>query len=191
MIRRCSKDDIDTVYEIINDSARAYEGHIPEDRYHQPYMTRDELLSEIADGVVFYGFEEEGELAAVMGIQDKGLVTLIRHAYTRTEKRGRGIGSKLLAHLLAEQDKPVLIGTWRDAEWAIRFYQKHGFRLVSEEDKERLLKRYWSIPERQIETSVVLVDAGSGGKRLQIGAASSSAATLPGDTVHGQGGSNL
>jgi GNAT superfamily N-acetyltransferase len=122
-------------------------------------MSRDELLSEIEDGVDFSGYEEEGRLLAVMGLQEKGAVTLIRHAYTRTEARGRGIGSKLLAHLLADQTRPVLIGTWRDAGWAIRFYQKHGFRLASEEQKERLLRRYWSISERQIETSVVLVGA--------------------------------
>ena len=158
MIRRCNEKDIDTVYEIINDSARAYKGHIPEDCYHQPYMTKDELLSEITDGVVFYGYEDNGRLVAVMGIQDKGPVILIRHAYTSTEKRGRGIGSKLLEHLLARRAKPVLIGTWRGAEWAIRFYQKHDFELACEEHKDRLLREYWSIPQRQIETSVVLVD---------------------------------
>lgn len=122
-------------------------------------MPKDELLSEIADGVVFYGYEEDGHLVAVMGIQDKGPVILIRHAYTSTDKRGRGIGSSLLEHLLGMTTKPVLIGTWRDAEWAIRFYQRHGFRLVSEDQKDRLLRQYWSIPERQAVTSVVLVDA--------------------------------
>jgi GNAT superfamily N-acetyltransferase len=154
----CGERDIDTMYEIINDSARAYEGHIPQDRYHQPYMPQDELLSEIADGVAFYGYEEDGSLVAVMGIQDKGPVTLIRHAYTRTERQGEGIGSRLLEHLLETTTKPVLIGTWRGASWAVRFYQKHGFRLVGEEEKDRLLREYWSIPPRQVETSVVLVD---------------------------------
>ena len=158
MIRLCQERDIDAIYEIINDSAHAYRGHIPEDRYHEPYMPMDQLLSEIAHGVAFYGFEDEGRLVAVMGLQDKGPVTLIRHAYTRTEQRGRGIGSRLLAHLLGMMAKPVLIGTWRDAGWAIRFYEKHGFRLVSEQEKERLLREYWSIPERQVETSVVLAD---------------------------------
>ena len=158
MIRLCSQRDIDTVYEIINDSARAYEGHIPDDCYHQPYMPQDELLTEIADGVVFYGYEEDGSLVAVMGIQDRGPVTLIRHAYTRTERRGEGIGSKLLEHLLGITTKPVMIGTWRGATWAVMFYQKHGFKLAGEEDKDRLLREYWSIPHRQIETSVVLVD---------------------------------
>jgi len=158
VIRLCQQPDIDAIYEIINDSARAYKGHIPDDRYHEPYMPMDHLLAEMADGVIFYGFEEGGQLVAVMGLQDKGPVTLIRHAYTRTEKRGEGIGSRLLAHLLGMIAKPVLIGTWRDATWAIRFYEKHGFRLVSEEEKERLLREYWSIPERQVETSVVLAN---------------------------------
>lgn len=158
MIRLCHQKDIDTIHEIINDSARAYEGHVPEDCYHEPYMPKDKLLSEIADGVVFYGYEDDGHLVAVMGIQDKGPVILIRHAYTSTEKRGRGIGSSLLEHLLGMTAKPVLIGTWRDAGWAIRFYQKHGFRLVSDDQKDSLLRQYWSIPERQVVTSVVLVD---------------------------------
>lgn len=158
MIRLCTRRDIDAICEIINDSARAYAGHIPDDRYHQPYMPKDELLSEIADGVVFYSYETGGSLVAVMGIQDRGPVTLIRHAYTRTERRGEGIGSKLLEHLLETTTKPVLIGTWRGATWAITFYQKHGFTLAGEEDKNRLLREYWSIPDRQVETSVVLVD---------------------------------
>ena len=158
MIRLCGQKDIDTIYEIINDSARAYQGYIPDDYYHQPYMLQDELLSEIADGVVFYGYEEDGSLAAVMGIQDRGPVTLIRHAYTRPERRREGIGSELLEHLLGITTKPVMIGTWRDATWAVMFYQKHGFKLVGEEDKDRLLREYWSISPRQVETSVVLVD---------------------------------
>ncbi len=157
LIRLCSQKDMDTVYEIINDSARAYSGHIPEDCYHQPHMPREELQSEVADGVVFYGYEDNGVLVAVMGIQDKGPVTLIRHAYTRTEKRGMGIGSRLLEYLLQMTTTPVLVGTWRDARWAIRFYEKHGFELASTEHKTRLLKEFWSISPRQIETSVVLV----------------------------------
>ena len=158
MIRLCQQQDIDSIHEIINDAARAYRGHIPDDRYHEPYMPMEQLLAEMADGVVFYGVEDDVQLVAVMGLQDKGPVTLIRHAYTRTEKRGEGIGSRLLAHLLGMTDRPVLIGTWRDATWAIGFYEKHGFRLVSEQEKTRLLRGYWSIPERQVETSVVLAN---------------------------------
>ena len=158
MIRSCTEKDVGAMVEIINDSARAYKGHIPQDCYHQPYMPEDELLSEIADGVTFYGYQDDVRLVAVMGIQDKGPVVLIRHAYTRTEKRGRGIGSRLLDHLLEMTTKPVLVGTWRDAKWAIRFYQKHGFRLVGKEQKDALLRRFWSISQRQVETSVVLVD---------------------------------
>jgi GNAT superfamily N-acetyltransferase len=158
VIRLCTQEDTHAVYEIINGSASAYRGHIPEDCYHDPYMPKDELLSEIADGVVFYGYEDKGLLVAVMGIQDKGPVFLIRHAYTRTERRGEGFGSKLLDHLLQMATKPVLIGTWRGATWAIRFYEKHGFRPTTREHTERLLREYWSISPRQVETSVVLVE---------------------------------
>jgi GNAT superfamily N-acetyltransferase len=158
VIRRCNMMDIDIIHDIINDGASAYKGHIPEDCYHEPYMPRDEFLSEIADGVVFYGYEEDGLLVAVMGIQDKGPVILIRHAYTRTGKRRKGLGSRLLEHLLEMTTKPVLIGTWRDASWAVRFYEKHGFQLASEEQKDSLLRKYWSIPHRQVEASVVLFD---------------------------------
>jgi GNAT superfamily N-acetyltransferase len=158
VIRKYTDQDAGTIQAIINEAARAYEGHIPADCYHQPYMTRDELLSEIAAGVTFYGYEDAGRLVAVMGIQDRGPVMLIRHAYTRPVAQRQGLGSQLLLHLLGMACKPVLIGTWRDAAWAIRFYQKHGFRLVSEAEKERLLRRYWTIPERQIETSVVLAN---------------------------------
>ena len=158
MIRPCNQKDIGAMCDIINDSARAYKGHIPDDCYHQPYMPIDELVAEIADGVVFYGYEEEGLLVAIMGIQDKGPVVLIRHAYTRTDRRGEGIGTQLLEHLQGMTTKPVLIGTWRDAGWAIRFYQKHGFTCVSQAQKDRLLREYWSISQRQVETSVVLVD---------------------------------
>jgi GNAT superfamily N-acetyltransferase len=158
VIRLCTEQDIGTMVEIINAGARAYQGHIPADCYHQPYMPEDELRSEIAGGVTFYGYQDGGVLVAVMGIQDKGPVVLIRHAYTRTAERGKGIGSRLLVHLLQMTTKPVLIGTWRDAGWAIRFYQKHGFRLVSTVEKDALLRTYWSISDRQVETSVVLVD---------------------------------
>lgn len=158
MIRRCTESDFDTIYEIINDAAQVYHGVIPDDRWHEPYMSRDELDGEIRDNVLFWGEEQEGRLAGVMGIQDKGDVTLIRHAYVRLELRNRGIGTRLLRHLENMADKPVLIGTWADASWAISFYKNRGFRLVSDEEKNALLKKYWSIPKRQVETSVVLVN---------------------------------
>ena len=141
---------------IINDAARAYEGIIPADRWHEPYMPMEELQAQVADGIVFSGYESDGELVGVMGIQDKGDVTLIRHAYVKTSERRKGIGEKLLKHLEVTTRKPVLIGTWADAAWAIRFYEKNGYRVLSRAETARLLKRYWSIPERQIETSVVL-----------------------------------
>jgi GNAT superfamily N-acetyltransferase len=123
------------------------------------HMSKQELRHEIDEGVAFWGFEENGSLAGVMGLQPVQEVTLIRHAYVRTESQRRGIGAHLLSHLRKLTAGPVLIGTWTDAVWAIRFYEKHGFRIVSEEQKDRLLKRYWGIPERQIETSIVLADA--------------------------------
>jgi len=160
MIRRCNSSEFGTIYEIINDAARAYKGVIPEDRWKEPYMGREELLHEINSGVVFWGYEEDNELLGVMGIQNVQDVTLIRHSYVRTVMQKRGIGSKLLSHLLRQTTKPVLIGTWADAVWAVRFYEKYGFKLVTKEEKDGLLKKYWSIPARQIETSVVL----AGGK---------------------------
>lgn len=158
MIRRCTQADFEAIYEIINDAAEAYKGVIPSDAWHEPYMSREELAREIADGVVFWGSEERGDLAGVMGIQHVGDVTLIRHSYVRTAKRSRGIGGKLIAHLRGLTQRPVLIGTWAAATWAVRFYERNGFKLVSPEEKDRLLGRYWSVPERQIETSVVLAD---------------------------------
>jgi GNAT superfamily N-acetyltransferase len=158
VIRLCVDSDFETIYEIVNDAAQAYQGIIPADRWHEPYMPREELQHEIEGGVWFWGYEEEGELIGVMGIQDVQDVTLIRHAYVRTARRGQGIGSKLLSHLRTLTDRSILIGTWAAATWAIRFYEKHGFRLVSQEEKNRLLKAYWSIPERQVETSVVLAE---------------------------------
>jgi N-acetylglutamate synthase-like GNAT family acetyltransferase len=158
MIRPCKPDDFETIYEIVNDAAQAYKGVIPADRWHEPYMPREELQHEIDAGVRFWGYEENGELVGVMGIQEMQDVTLIRHAYVRTTQRRKGIGGKLLSHLLTLSERPILIGTWAAATWAIRFYEKHGFRLVSEEEKNRLLKKYWSIPERQVETSVVLAE---------------------------------
>ena len=144
------------MFSIINDAAQAYKGIIPADRWHEPYMPLEELKGQIADGIVFSGYEEGGKLLGVMGIQDKGEVTLIRHAYVSTRERRKGIGEKLLKHLEAITRKPVLIGTWADAAWAIRFYEKNGFHVVSRAETDRLLRKYWSIPERQIATSVVL-----------------------------------
>lgn len=158
MIRRCEEQDYKTIYEIINDAAQAYKGIIPEDRWHEPYMTVEELKQQIDDGVQFWGYEEEGQVVGVMGIQPKGAVTLIRHAYVRTAQRNKGIGSKVLAYLCSLTEQPVLIGTWAAASWAISFYKRHGFRVVSDLEKEQLLRKYWSIPERQIATSVVLVN---------------------------------
>jgi len=158
MIRECVTADFDAIHEIINDAAEAYRGVIPSDRWHEPYMSREALAAEIRDGVRFWGWEEQGQLVGVMGIQDVKDVTLIRHAYARTVRRGDGIGGKLLGHLRSLTQRPLLIGTWAAASWAIRFYEKHGFRLVDEAQKAALLRKYWNIPERQIETSVVLAE---------------------------------
>ena len=162
VIRLCVDSDFETIYEIINDAAQAYKGVIPAGRWKEPYMPKDELWHEIEDGVQFWGYEEDGELVGVMGIQHVQDVTLIRHAYVRTTRRNQGIGGKLLAHLRKQTECPILIGTWADATWAVRFYEKYGFRLVTEEEKNRLLKKYWSIPERQVETSVVLAEQDKG-----------------------------
>ena len=158
MIRRCDDRDFESIWTIINDGAQAYKGIIPADRWTEPYMSREKLQHEIDDGVVFWGFKETGTLTGVMGIQEVQDVTLIRHAYVRSGNQNRGIGGHLLSHLRGLTSGPVLIGTWAAAVWAIRFYEKHGFQVVSPQEKDRLLKKYWSIPERQIETSVVLAD---------------------------------
>jgi GNAT superfamily N-acetyltransferase len=159
MIRRCSDGDSEVIWRIINDGAQAYKAVIPADQWTEPYMSPEEMQGEISDGVVFWGFEDRGELVGVMGIQKVQDVTLIRHAYVRSSWQKRGIGAQLLAHLRGLTHHPILIGTWADAVWAIRFYEKHGFRMVSFADKDRLLKKYWNIPERQRETSVVLADS--------------------------------
>jgi N-acetylglutamate synthase-like GNAT family acetyltransferase len=158
MIRHCDNRDFDLIWAIINDGAQAYKGIIPADRWTEPYMSQEKLRHEIDDGVVFWGFEENGTLAGVMGLQEVQDVTLIRHAYVLTIRQRRGIGGSLLHHLLALANSPVLIGTWADAIWAIHFYEKNDFRLVGTEEKNRLLKKYWTVPQRQIETSVVLAD---------------------------------
>lgn len=156
MIRECKESDFRTISEIINDAAQAYKGVIPEDRWHEPYMSFKELRKEIEDGVIFWGLEHDGQLIGVMGIQDKGEVTLIRHVYIWTRAQKLGIGTRLLRHLESMTENPILIGTWAATSWAISFYEKNGYILVSEEEKNRLLRKYWSIPERQVETSVVL-----------------------------------
>ena len=146
------------IYDIINDAAFAYKDVIPDDCWHEPYMPERELKLQIEEGVEFWCYKEDDKILGVMGIQDKGEVTLIRHAYVRTAARNKGIGSKLLAHLGAFTSKPILIGTWAAAGWAIRFYQKHGFHLLSTDEKNNLLAKYWTIPQRQVETSVVLAN---------------------------------
>ena len=158
MIRACHGGDFETIFSIINEAARAYEGIIPEDCWKEPYMSREELGHEMDEGVVFWGYEEDGQLLGVMGIQHVKDVTLVRHAYICPARQRQGIGGKLLSTLRRQTDRPVLIGTWADAVWAIQFYEKHGFRLVPEEEKNRLLRMYWTVPQRQMETSVVLVD---------------------------------
>lgn len=163
-IRRCDASDFEQIWSIINDGASAYRGVIPADCWTEPYMSREELKHEIDDGVVFWDYEDSRTLSGVMGIQPVQDVTLIRHAYVRGSAQKRGIGSQLLAHLLDMATTPVLIGTWADAVWAIRFYEKHGFRLLNSQEKDKLLKRYWTIPQRQAETSVVLADSSYWGR---------------------------
>jgi GNAT superfamily N-acetyltransferase len=159
MIRPCHDHEFDTIWAIINDGAQAYKGVIPEDRWTEPYMSKEKLQHEIDDGVVFSGYEDAGTLVGVMGIQEVGDVTLIRHAYVRTSHQNHGIGGQLLLHLRKLASGPILIGTWTDASWAIKFYERHGFRVVPPAEKERLLRKYWKIPQRQMETSVVLAEA--------------------------------
>ena len=158
MIRKCVENEVDAIHEIINDAASAYKGAIPADCWHEPYMSKDYLEHELHAGVIFWGYEENGELVGVMGIQHVQDVTLIRHAYVRTAHRNKGIGGKLLTFLKTLTSKQLLVGTWQAAVWAIRFYEKQGFRLVTVEEKDRLLRKYWTITERQRETSVVLAD---------------------------------
>ena len=159
MIVQTKQEDFKHVYNIINDAASAYKGVIPADMWHEPYMSEEELRNQIDDGVKFWCYLDKGNIVGVMGIQDKSDVTLIRHAYVRTTERNKGIGGELLRHLSELTTKPILIGTWADASWAINFYKKHGYQLVSFEEKEKLLRKYWTISPRQIETSVVLASS--------------------------------
>jgi len=158
MIRKCMDSDFEVIFEIINNSAQAYRGVIPAECWHEPYMPRGEIKDEIENGVCFWGLEEEEALVGVMGIQDKGDVTLIRHSYVRSNERNQGIGTRLLRFLESTTEKPILIGTWADASWDIEFYKKNGYRLLPEEEKNRLLRKYWKIPELQVVTSVVLAN---------------------------------
>lgn len=159
MIRRCTDDDVPTIDAIVNEAATAYRGVIPSDCWHEPYMKRSELVAEIAAGVQFWGWEDGGALAGVMGLQEVRDVTLIRHAYVRPSHQGRGIGAALLRALASQATRPLLIGTWADAAWAVRFYERHGFRVVTGAEKDRLLETYWTISPRQRDTSVVLTRA--------------------------------
>jgi N-acetylglutamate synthase-like GNAT family acetyltransferase len=168
-VREATKADTTAIGAIVNAAAVAYRGVIPQDRWHEPYMPAEELEREIADGVRFWVAEDGGEMLGVMGIQDRREVTLIRHAYVSPIAQRRGVGGVLLRHLLGIARRPVLIGTWADAKWAIDFYRKHGFRLASPMEKDILLAKYWSIPERQIETSVVLMEEGAVDKLSRIG----------------------
>jgi N-acetylglutamate synthase-like GNAT family acetyltransferase len=160
-IRPIRDEERAAVLAIINDAAQRYRGVIPQDRWHEPYFSAEYLEDELAAGVQFFGYEADGELVGVMGVQDVEDVTLIRHAYVSTRAQRGGIGGRLLRSLLAKANgRPVLIGTWADASWAVAFYEKHGFERVDAEEKTRLLRRYWDVPERQIETSVVLRERG-------------------------------
>ncbi len=158
MIRRCLDNEFDTIYEIINDGAKAYKGVIPDDQWHEPYMSKSVLQQQIKEGVDFWGFDKNGTLCGVMGIQQLGDVTLIRHAYVCTSEQRRGIGGQLLELLREQSDKPFLIGMWMEATWAIEFYKKHGFQRIPKDRISGLLEKYWTISKRQVETSTVLAD---------------------------------
>jgi GNAT superfamily N-acetyltransferase len=158
MIHLCDHSDFASIWAIINDASQVYQGVIPEDCWTEPYMSENELRREIEHGVAFWGYAESNKLIGVMGIQEVQGVTLIRHAYVLATSQKRGIGALLLSHLRKMTPRPILIGTWSDALWAIRFYEKHGFQIVRPELKNRLLEHYWRVPERQIQASVVLAD---------------------------------
>ena len=160
-IRPCRDDERPAILAIVNPAAEAYRGVIPADRWHEPYMPAEELDSEIEAGVAFWGYEDAGELLGIMGIQPVRDVHLIRHAYVAPEAQRRGVGGALLEHLLESTEGPILVGTWGAATWAIDFYRRHGFEQVTPRRKDELLREYWEIPERQVETSVVLA-RGSG-----------------------------
>ena len=156
VIRRCHDHEREAIFAIVNAAAGAYRDVIPPDRWHEPYMPMDELDGEIAAGVAFWGYEDDGVLLGIMGIQAVRDVDLIRHAYVLPAHQGRGIGGALIEHIMRTAEGRILVGTWATAEWAIRFYRRHGFRQVTPARKDELLRAYWAIPERQVETSVVL-----------------------------------
>lgn len=158
--------------EIVNAAAEAYRGVIPADRWHEPYIRAAELDAELAAGVRFWGYDAGGRLLGVMGIQAVRDVDLIRHAYVRPDEQGRGIGGALVAHLRRQSARQVLVGTWAAAEWAVRFYERHGFALVPPERTAQLLATYWDIPRRQVETSVVLASPASTVTEAELGARS-------------------
>lgn len=158
MIRPCADADFEVILEVINDAASAYQRVIPADQWHDPYMPAADLRDEMAAGVRFWAYEQADAIIGVMGVQDVDDVTLIRHAYVRTASRNQGIGEQLLRHLRDRSARPLLIGTWAAATWAIHFYERRGFQLVSDDERNRLLKRYWTVPPGQIAASVVLVD---------------------------------
>lgn len=155
-VRPCGVDEQPEMLAIVNAAAEAYRGVIPEDRWHEPYMDAAELEQEIAAGVRFWGYEQDGSLVGVMGIQPVADVDLIRHAYVLPSHQGTGVGSRLLDHLREMTSRRILIGTWAAADWAIRFYRRNGFQVVPADRTATLLRTYWDIPERQIATSVVL-----------------------------------
>jgi GNAT superfamily N-acetyltransferase len=155
-IRRCRDNEHDALLRIINLAAKKYQGVIPADRWHEPYMDADELTAEISAGVEFWGVELDAVLVGVMGVQEVLDVDLIRHAYVLPAYQGKGIGGDLLTELCSRRSRPILVGTWATASWAIDFYKRHGFGVVQPEETKALLKKYWTIPDRQIETSVVL-----------------------------------
>jgi N-acetylglutamate synthase-like GNAT family acetyltransferase len=159
LIRASTDADLDAMLAIVNDAARRYEGAIPADRWHDPYMSADALAAEIASGVSFWVADDGGRVVGLMGIQDRGDVALVRHAYVASGAQRGGVGTRLLRHVTARVNKPILIGTWAAATWAIDFYRRNGYTVVSPAEKDRLLRTYWSIPARQVETSVVLADA--------------------------------
>jgi GNAT superfamily N-acetyltransferase len=156
VIRPCRDDERTAIVAIVNAAAEAYRGVIPADRWREPYMPQEELEHEIDAGVSFWGCEIDGALAGIMGFQPVGNVELIRHAYVAPGLQRHGVGGALLEHLTRRSTRRILVGTWAAADWAIRFYRRHGFELVAPEHKAPLLERYWTIPDRQIETSVVL-----------------------------------